>query len=104
MIDHFLGDALRVLSFQFWSTVLQTGDWLPIHTLNYWTVQLWCPVSNWGCVCVTLLIVDPWQSSVSFIRSVVTQCILLNLGICGSTVGYTQCSGRTSVHLCTPLL
>ena len=39
MIDRFLGDAFGDLSFQFWSTVLQCGTPLPIHTLNYWTVQ-----------------------------------------------------------------
>ena len=49
MIDRFLGDAFRVLSCQFWSIVLQSGAWLLIHTLNYWTKQS-CPVSNWGCV------------------------------------------------------
>ena len=27
----FLGDAFRVLSCQFWSTVLQCGTWLPIY-------------------------------------------------------------------------
>ena len=37
MIDLFLGDAFRVLSCPFWSTVLLCGAWLPIHTLNYWT-------------------------------------------------------------------
>ena len=31
--------CFRVLSCQFWSTVLQSGARLPIHTLNYWTVQ-----------------------------------------------------------------
>ena len=30
---------LGVLSCQFWSPVLQSGARLPIHTLNYWTVQ-----------------------------------------------------------------
>ena len=33
MIDRFLGDAFEVLSCQFWSTVLQSGARLPIHTL-----------------------------------------------------------------------
>ena len=32
MIYCFLGDALGVLSCQFWSTVLPFGAWLPIHT------------------------------------------------------------------------
>ena len=39
MVDHFLRDAFGVLSCPFWSTVLQCGAQLPIHTLNYWIVQ-----------------------------------------------------------------
>ena len=39
MIDRFLGDVFGFFSCQFWSTVLQFGARLPIHTLNYWTVQ-----------------------------------------------------------------
>ena len=39
MIDHCLSDAFGVLSCQFWSTVLQCGARLPIHTLNYWAVR-----------------------------------------------------------------
>ena len=35
VIDCFLGDALGVLSCQFWSTVLPFGALLPIHTLDY---------------------------------------------------------------------
>ena len=31
-------DALGALSCQFWSTVLQCGARLLVHTLNYWTV------------------------------------------------------------------
>ena len=34
MIDHFLRDASGVLSCPFWSTVLQCGALLPIHTLR----------------------------------------------------------------------
>ena len=34
-----LGRCFRCLSCQFWSTVLQSGDHLQIHTFNYWTVQ-----------------------------------------------------------------
>ena len=48
MIDRFLGDAFGVWSCSFWSTVLQFGARLPIHTLNYRTVRQWCPVSNRG--------------------------------------------------------
>ena len=33
--DYFLGDALGVLSCQFWSTVLPFGARLPRHTLDY---------------------------------------------------------------------
>ena len=56
------------------STVLQSGARLPIHTLSYWTVQSVVPGF---CLSVTLLIVDPWQSSVCFIRSGVTRCTLI---------------------------
>ena len=63
MIDRFLGDAFGVLFCQFWSIVLQSGARLPIHTLGV-------------CLNVTILIVDPWQSSVCFIRSGVTRCTL----------------------------
>ena len=45
MIDHFLRDASGVLSRPFWSTVLQCGARLPIHTLNYWTLQSEVPGS-----------------------------------------------------------
>ena len=38
MIDRFLGNAFRVLSCPFWSTVLKCGARLSIHTLNCWTV------------------------------------------------------------------
>ena len=46
----FFGDAFRVLSCQFWSTVLQCGAWLPIHTLNCWTVQSVLPGFKLRCV------------------------------------------------------
>ena len=39
MIERFLGDAFGVLSCQFRSNVLQSGDRLPIRTLNYETEQ-----------------------------------------------------------------
>ena len=58
MIDYFLGDAFGVLSCQFWSTLLQCGARLPIHTLNYWTVS----VSQLGvCLSGTLHIVNLWR-------------------------------------------
>ena len=37
--------CFRVFSFPFWSTVLQCGDRLPMHTLNYCTVQSVVPGS-----------------------------------------------------------
>ena len=78
MIDYFLGDTFGVLSCQFWSTVLQFGARLPIHALNYWTVQSVVLGFYLGeCFSVILLIVDPWQSFVCFIRSGVTRCTLL---------------------------
>ena len=40
-----LRDASGVLYCPFWSTVLQCGARLPIHTLNYWTVQSVVPRS-----------------------------------------------------------
>ena len=43
--DHFWRDAFGVLSCPFWSTVLQGGARLPIHTFNYWTVQSVVPGS-----------------------------------------------------------
>ena len=47
------------LSSPFWSTILQCGAQLPIHTLNYWTVQSVAP-SSWLGVCLSaiLLIVN----------------------------------------------
>ena len=52
MINRFLGDAFRVLSCPFWSTVRQCVARLTIHTLNYWTVQSGVPVSYWVCIWV----------------------------------------------------
>ena len=43
LIDRFLGDAFGVLSCPFWTTVMQCDARLPIHTLNYWTLQLVVP-------------------------------------------------------------
>ena len=48
-----------VLSFLFWSTVLQCGSRLPMHTLNYCSKQSVVPGFSLGvCLSVTLLIVD----------------------------------------------
>ena len=78
MIDHFLRDASGFFSCPFWSTVLQCGARLPIHTLNYWTVQSVVPGSYLGvCFSVTLLIVDLLQFCVLCRRSSVTRCTRL---------------------------
>ena len=67
MIDHFVGDAFDVLSCQFWSTVLQSGARLPIHTLNYRQRWAWITLKcNWlhyplhveNCILITLLITE----------------------------------------------
>ena len=34
MIDRFMGDAFGVFSYQFWSTVLQSGARLPIYAFK----------------------------------------------------------------------
>ena len=44
MIDCFLGDALGVLSCQFWSTVPPFGARLLIHTLDNWIAESVVPV------------------------------------------------------------
>ena len=91
MIDRFLGDAFWVLSYQFWSTVLQSGARLPIHTLKTGPCSQWCPVSNWVCAarfltgcarfltgCVlTVAYATVSNSGVCFIRSGVKRCTLL---------------------------
>ena len=60
--------------------VLQSDALLPIHTLKTTgPCSQWCPLSNWRCLSVTLLIVDPWQSCVYFIRSGVTRCTFLTV-------------------------
>ena len=65
MIDLFLWHAFCLnLSCWFWSIVLQYGARLPIHTLNYWTVQSVAHV-----FLLTLLIVDLWQYCVCCIIS-----------------------------------
>ena len=72
------------LSCQFWSTVLQCGPRLPIHTLNYWTVQYVMPGSELGvCFSATSLIVDLFQFSVCCIISGVTRCTLLMMRYLG---------------------
>ena len=73
MIDCFLGDALGVLSCQFWSTVLPFGALLTIHTLDYWTSGQWCQFFDWGRVWVWPHIVALWQYYVCCTRSGVTR-------------------------------
>ena len=78
MIGRFLGDAFGVLFCPFWSTVLQCGARLPIHTFNYWTVQSMVHGSELGVyLSVTLLIVDLWKYYVCCIRLGVTRCTRL---------------------------
>ena len=64
-----------------WSTVLQCNARLPIHTLNYWTVQSVVPGYKLRVyLSVTLLIVDLLQFCVCCIqctRSGVTRCTRL---------------------------
>ena len=92
MINHFLGDALRVLSCPFWSTVLQSGAWLPIHTLNCWTVQAVVPVFLLEvCLGVILLIIVLWQYCLCCIRSGVTKCTFL-------MVLYLDCMRQCGLH------
>ena len=80
MIDRFLMDVLGVLSCPFWSTVLQFGAQLPLHTVNCWTVQSVVPCYYLGvCLSVTLLIVDLLQFCVCCIRSGVTRCTHLKM-------------------------
>ena len=46
-----LGRCFRGFVLPVWSTVLQCGVRLPIHTLNYWTVySQWCPFANCGSI------------------------------------------------------
>ena len=58
------------------------------------------------CLSVTLLIINPCQSFVYFIRSGVKRCTLLMVlyldHMC--QCGFTRYSGHTSVHLCTASL
>ena len=70
MIDRFLVDAFGVLSFQFWSIVLQSAARLPIHTLNYWTEQLVVPGFLTGGV---------FECDISHRRSVAVLCMLYKI-------------------------
>ena len=77
MIDRFLGVAFGALSCQFWSIVLQSGARLPILKQLDRAVSGALFLTVGVSSSVTFLIVDPWQSSVCFIRSGVTRCTLL---------------------------
>ena len=113
MIDHFLGDALGVLSCQFWSTVLQSAaaHVLPCSAAATHLKLLDRAVSGarfltggvFECN-IALLSVDPWQSFVCFIRPGVTRCNPCSTWTVCASAGDTRFSGRTSVHLCTATL
>ena len=78
MIDHFLGDAFWVLSCQFWSTVMQSGARLPIHTFKLLARAVTgARFLTVGVLSVALLTVDSWQSCACFIISDVTRYTLL---------------------------
>ena len=70
MIDRFLGDAFGVLFCQFFSTVLQSGARLPIHILNYWTVQSVVPGFYLGGV---------FEWDIAHRRSVAVLCMLYKI-------------------------
>ena len=72
MIDLFLGDAIVVLSCQFWSTVLPSGARLPIHTLNYWTVQSVVP---------GFLTENVFECDITHRRSVAVLCNFIRSGV-----------------------
>ena len=104
MTDHFLGDAFGVLSCQFWSTVLQSGARLLIHTINCWTVQ---------SVVARFLTGSVFECDIAHRQSVAVLCMLYKIRcnpvhplmtststICTSA-GYMRCFGCTPVHLCT---
>ena len=69
MIDCFLGNAFEVLSCMFWKTVLHCGAQLPIHTLHYWTVSQWYPLSNCGV----------FECDIAHLRSVAVLCMLYKI-------------------------
>ena len=83
LIVRFLRYAFGILHCQFWSTVLQCRARLPIHTLNYWTVQSVVPVSNWGCV----------ECDIAHRRSAAVR-------VCGIRSGVTRCPLLMMLHLC----
>ena len=67
MIDCFLGDALGVLSCQFWSTLPPFGARLLVHTLDYWIVYSVVPVFLTGGV---------FECDLAHRRSVAVLCML----------------------------
>ena len=76
MIGRFSWDTFGVFSCQFWSTILQCGDRLPIYSTPQTTGPCcqWRPFPNLGCIRVTLLIVHLWQCCACCIRTRVTRC------------------------------
>ena len=80
MIDRFLKDAFGVLSCTFWSTVLQCGARLPIHTLTIGPCSQWFPFSNWAVFESDIAHRrSVWQYCVCCIRSGVTRCTLFKV-------------------------
>ena len=89
-------------------TVLQCGAPLLIHTLNYWTDRVVRDASFLtGCVFeCDIAHVDLRQYHVCYTRSGVTRrnlLMVLSWAVCASA-SYTQCFGRTSVHVCASSL
>ena len=80
MIDRFLGDAFGVLSCQFWSTVLQSGARLPIHTFK---------------------LLDRAVSSAQFLTGGVFKC---DIAHCRSVAVLCICFIRSGVTRCTLLM
>ena len=104
-IDCFLGDAFGVLSWQFWSTVLQCGARLQIHKLNTGPCSQCCQFSNWGCV---LCDIAHGQSvAVLYVcctRSDVNRCTLFMMHyLCHMCqCGYRGCFGRIPLYTYGP--
>ena len=100
MIDCFFEDAFEVLSCPFWSTVLQCGARLTIHTLNFWSVLSVVPV--FGGV---------FECDLSLHRSVAVLCMLYKIrynpmhplycALPESYVPVRVTRGAVVVHRCT---
>ena len=92
-----------VLSCQFWSTVLQSGAWLPTHVLNYWTVQ--------SCSGARFLTGGVFECDIAHRRSVAVLCMFykirckaihpLNGALPGPYVPVWVTRGALVTHRCT---